>query len=169
MVDLAARSAYYPRSGSRLEECHVPQICADHRLQRRRRAGRNGICRRYRGCRAAIPGAVEDVRIGGTWENDDKSGAYRIIIARTGLEPVTARLFIQWIAYGADGEAVVDHSVEIKELADLSLDIVDYMSESDADGLSVYIDTLNPADGSDETYELHMFSPTEYIFGPATN
>ena len=39
---------------------------------------------------AAMPGNVEDVRIGGTWEADNKSGAYRIIIARSGGEAITA-------------------------------------------------------------------------------
>ncbi|MEP0323550.1 hypothetical protein [Bauldia litoralis] len=117
----------------------------------------------------SIPGAIEDVRISGSWENDDKSGAYRIVVARTGLEPVTARLFIQWLAYEVDGAAVVEKSVEIKELGELGLDVVDYMTESDVDGLSIFIETINPADGYDETYELHLFSPTEYIFGPATN
>ncbi len=117
----------------------------------------------------ALPGAVEDIRVSGTWEREDRSGSYRIVIARNGLDPVTARLFVQWIAYEVDGTAVVDNSVEIKELASLGLDIVDYMTESDADGLSVFLDTLNPTDGLDETYELHLFSPTEYIFGPATN
>ena len=117
----------------------------------------------------AIPGSVEDVRIGGTWESDDKSGVYRIVIARSGTEPVTARLFVQWITVDDEGQASVDRSVEIMELADLRLDIVDYTSESDADGLSVYLETLNPTGGIDETYELHLFSPTEYIFGSATN
>ena len=37
------------------------------------------------------------------------------------------------------------------------------------DGLSVFLQTVDPSDGFDETFELHMFSPTEYIFGPATN
>ncbi|MCB1486688.1 MAG: hypothetical protein KDJ88_04410 [Bauldia sp.] len=116
-----------------------------------------------------IPGAVEDVRVSGTWESAERNGIYRVIIARSGLEPVTARLFVQWVAYETDGSAVVDQSVEIKELADLGLDIVDYETESDVDGLSVFIQTVDPKDGFDETYELHMFSPTEYIFGPATN
>lgn len=117
----------------------------------------------------ALPGSVEDVRIGGTWESDDKSGVYRIVIARTGGEPATARLFVQWISYDDAGQANVDRSVEIMELADLHLDIVDYTSEVDADGLSVYLETVNPAGELDETYELHLFSPTEYIFGPASN
>jgi len=117
----------------------------------------------------SLPGAVDDVRVSGTWESADRNGIYRVVIARTGLEPVTARLFIQWVAYEPDGNAVVDQSVEIKELADLGLDIVDYETESDVDGLSVFLQTVDPKDGFDETYELHMFSPTEYIFGPATN
>ena len=54
-----------------------------------------------------MPGSVEDVRIGGTWEKDGKNGAYRVIITRTGGETVVARLFVQWIAYPANGDASV--------------------------------------------------------------
>jgi hypothetical protein len=64
---------------------------------------------------AALPGAVEDVRIGGTWEKDGKTGAYRIFIARTGGEKVTARLFVQWIADNADGTTTIENTIEIKE------------------------------------------------------
>lgn len=118
---------------------------------------------------ATIPGSIEDVRVGGSWENGARSGAYRIVVTRSGGDPATARLFVQWLAYGENGESVVDKSVEITELADLGLDIIDYISESDSDGLSVYIETVNPSDGFDETYELHLFSPTDYRFGPASN
>jgi hypothetical protein len=118
---------------------------------------------------AAMPGNVEDVRIGGTWEAGNKSGAYRIIIARSGGEAITARLFVQWIAYGDNGEATVDKSIEIKEVGDLHLDIADYTSESDADGLSVFIDALGQDGKADESYELHLISPTDYRFGPSTN
>jgi hypothetical protein len=116
-----------------------------------------------------IPGGVEDIRIGGTWEKEGKSGAYRILIARSGGDTVTARLFVQWIAYHDDGEASVDSTIEIKELADLKTDIVDYTSESDQEGLSVYIETIDPAGNADKNYELHVLSPTEYRFGPASN
>ena len=118
---------------------------------------------------AAIPGGIEDVRIGGTWEGEGKSGAYRILIARSGGDSVTARLFVQWIAYQEDGGATVDNTIEIKELADLKVDIVNYQSESDQDGLSVYIETIDPNGDKDESYELHVVAPTEYRFGPASN
>jgi hypothetical protein len=118
---------------------------------------------------AAMPGGVEDVRIGGTWEKGGKSGAYRVVITRIGGENVTARLFVQWVAYGDTGDATVDTSIEIKELADLKLDIVDYNSESDENGLSVYLETINPNGNADENYELHVNSPTDYKFGPASN
>lgn len=118
---------------------------------------------------ATLPGAIEDVRIGGSWEADGKSGSYRIVIVRVGSETVTARLFVQWIAYGDNGTPTVDKTVEIRELADLKVDVVDYTSESDADGLSVFLETLNPNGEVDESYELHLFSPTDYRFGPATN
>jgi hypothetical protein len=118
---------------------------------------------------ATIPGGIEDVRIGGTWEGEGKSGAYRVLVARTGGDTVTARLFVQWIAYQEDGSATVDNTVEIKELADLKVDIVNYQSESDRDGLSVYIETLGSGETDDVSYELHLVSPTDYRFGPASN
>ncbi len=116
-------------------------------------------CRaRSRTCASPAPGSA-----------DDKTGVYRVVIARTVGEAVTARLFVQWIAYDDDGSATVEHTIEIKELADLELDIVDYTSESDADGLSVFIQTLNPNGDTDQNYELFVLSPTEYRFGPASN
>jgi len=118
---------------------------------------------------AALPGAVEDVRIGGTWEKDGKSGAYRIVIAREGSDTITARLFIQWIAYDDAGGARLEETIEIKEFAEKKLDIVDYTSDSDADGLSVYLEALNPESDADESYELFVFSPTDYRLSPATN
>ena len=54
---------------------------------------------------ATMPAPVEDVRIAGTWDQGDKTGAYRVVIARTVGEAVTARLFVQWIAYHDDGSA----------------------------------------------------------------
>jgi hypothetical protein len=118
---------------------------------------------------AAIPGAIEEVKIAGTWQKGDKSGPYRIVISRSGGDAVTARLFVQWIAYQEDGGATVDSTIEIKELADLKLDIVSFESESDDDGLSVYIETIDPNGDKDGSYELHVVSPTDYRFGPATN
>jgi hypothetical protein len=118
---------------------------------------------------AMLPGSVEDVRIGGTWERDGKIGTYRILVARTGGDAVTARMFVQWVAYEDDGGATVTDTIEITELADLHVDVVDFTSESDADGLSVYIQTLDPNGTADEDYELFVFSPTQHRFGPATN
>lgn len=118
---------------------------------------------------AMLPGSVEDVRIGGTWERDGKIGTYRILITRTGGDAVTARMFIQWVAYEDDGGATVEDTIEIAELGALGVDVVDFTSESDADGLSVYIQTLDPNGTADQDYELFVFSPTQHRFGPATN
>ena len=82
---------------------------------------------------------------------------------------VTARLFVQWIAYHDDGETSVDNTIEIKELAALKVDVVDYTSESDQEGLSVYLETIDPNGNADQNYELHVTSTTEYKFGPASN
>jgi hypothetical protein len=117
----------------------------------------------------AIPGGVEDISIGGSWQDGDRSGAYRLVVARAGGERITARLFVQWIAYGDTGEATVSDTIEITELADLGVDIVNLSSESDDDGLSVFVETITDAGDAGESYELHVFSPTDYMFGPASN
>jgi hypothetical protein len=116
-----------------------------------------------------LPGNVEDVRVGGTWDEDGKNGIYRVIISRSGGDTVTARLFVQWVSYDDTGGAKVENTIEIKELAALNVDIVDFTSESDGDGLSVFIQTLNPNGESDQNYELFVSSPTQHRFGPASN
>lgn len=118
---------------------------------------------------AAMPGGVEDVRIGGTWQGDGKSGVYRVVVARSGGNAITARLFVQWIAYGDTGDATVEHSMEISEFDDLDLDVVDYVTESDADGLSVYIESIDPEGAGSEQFELFIFGRDDYRFGTATN
>jgi len=117
----------------------------------------------------AIPGGVEDVSIGGSWQDGDRTGAYRIVVTRGGGERITARLFVQWIAYGDTGEATVADSIEIKELGDLGVDISNLSSETDDQGISVFVDTMNDAGAMGETYEVHIFSPDDYMFGPASN
>ena len=116
-----------------------------------------------------LPGNVDDVRVGGTWDRDGKSGVYRVIVARSGGDAITARLFIQWVAYEDDGSVSVQDTVEIQELADLKVDIVDFTSESDADGLSVFLQTLDPDGSADGNYELIVSTPTQHKFAPASN
>jgi hypothetical protein len=117
-----------------------------------------------------LPGPVEDVRVGGTWDRDGKSGVYRVIVSRSGGDAITARLFIQWVAYGDAGDAAVTDTIEIPEFAALNVDIVDFTTESDDGGLQVFIQTLDPnGSGSDLNYELIVSSPTQYRFGPASN
>lgn len=116
-----------------------------------------------------IPAAVEDVRIGGTWARGKDVGQYRLVVTRSGGDDITARLFVQWVAYEDAGESKVTDTIEIKEFAELAVDITDINAESDDDGLSVYISTRDPNGTADQTYELFVFSPTEYRFGPASN
>ena len=117
----------------------------------------------------ALPGNVEDVRIGGSWDQGGKSGVYRILVTRSGGDMVTARLFIQWIAYDDNGGSTVQDTVEIQELAALSVDIVDFTSESDSSGLTVTIQTLDPNGNADKTYVLTVTSPAQHSFTPAAN
>jgi hypothetical protein len=118
---------------------------------------------------ALLPGPVEDVRVGGTWDRDGQSGIYRIVVARSGGNDVVARLFIQWVAYHNDGNSTLIDSIEIDDLAALGIDIIDFISESDADGLTVYIQADNPDPDGDQSFELFVFAPDDYMFGPASN
>ncbi len=116
-----------------------------------------------------LPGSVEDVRVGGTWDQGGKSGIYRIIVSRSGGDPITARLFVQWVAYDDSGGAAVTDTIEIKEFAALNVDIQDFTSDSDSDGLTVYIQTLDPNSDNNPSYQLVVNSPTRYKFGVAPN
>ena len=81
----------------------------------------------------------------------------------------TADIIPNRVVFFTDGIATLEDSIEIVEVADLGVDVVDYTSQSDADGLAVYLQTYNPNDDSDLTYELFVFSPTEYLFDQASN
>jgi hypothetical protein len=116
-----------------------------------------------------LPASVEDVRIGGTWEREGETGVYRVVVARTGGDAITARLFIQWVAMGDDGVPKVEDTVEIPELAELKVDIVDFTSEADDEGLAVFLQLLDPNGVADGDYELFVTSPTQHRFGPASN
>lgn len=117
----------------------------------------------------AIPAGVEDVSIGGSWQDGDRNGAYRLVVTRAAGEHVTARLFVQWLAYGAAGAATVEESIEITELGELGVDIINLSSETDDQGISVFVDTMGGGGDLGETYEVHIFSPDDYMFGPASN
>lgn len=117
----------------------------------------------------ALAPSVQDVRTAGTWEKDGAKGVYRVVVVRSGSEPV-ARLFVQWLTSGADGTFTISRTVDIKELIDLKQDIGNLVIESDEDGLSIFLELINPAaNGSSESYELFIGDDEGYRFGPASN
>jgi len=118
---------------------------------------------------ATMPGAVEDVRIGGTWDRGSSSGLYRIVVTRSGGNTITARLFVQWVAFDDDGGSTLIDSIEIEEVGELGIDVIDYISDSDGDGLSVFIQADNPAEPDVDSFELFVFSTSSYMFDVATN
>ena len=118
---------------------------------------------------AAMPGGVQDVRYSGTWHRDGRSGVYRIVVAQSGNAAATDRLFVQWVAQGNSGHMTVENSIEINEIAAWGLDIVDYVSESDSEGLVVFIDVIDPRTSFGEEYELFVFAPNDYRLGTSTN
>jgi hypothetical protein len=118
---------------------------------------------------AALSTTVQDVRTVGTWEKDDKKGVYRVVIVRSGPEP-TARLFIQWLAAAEDGTLSIDRTVDIQEMVELKRNIGDFVIETDEDGLSLFLEVIDPVpEGAKESYELFIGDDESYRFGPASN
>ncbi|MCX5519649.1 hypothetical protein OSH10_14495 [Kaistia defluvii] len=118
---------------------------------------------------AALAPSIQDVRTVGAWEKDGHKGIYRIVIDRSGPEPM-ARLFVQWLERGADGAMTLSRNVDIKEMVELKRNIGDFVVEADADGLSVFLELVDPAaGGAKESYELFIGDDESYRFGPASN
>ncbi len=118
---------------------------------------------------ASLAPSVQDVRLAGTWEKEGRKGVYRVIVARSAAPDPTARLFVQWIATGVDGSQRVERSIEITELAALKLDISDFVAEPDPDGLTVFVEVVDAAKDTDQSYELFVEDDGTYRFGPASN
>jgi hypothetical protein len=117
----------------------------------------------------ALPGNIEDVRIVGSWNQGGQSGVYRVLVARSGGDMVTARLFLQWLVYDDNGGAKVTDTIEIQEFAQLNVDIVDFNSSSDGNPLTINIQTLDPNGNADKNYLLTVNSPTQHTLTPASN
>lgn len=118
---------------------------------------------------ANLPGSIEDVRIVGSWNQGGQSGVYRVLVSRSGGDMVTARIFVQWLAFDDNGGAKVTNTIEIQEFGQLGVDIVDFSSSSDAGPLTVNIQTLDPNGNADKNYVLTVNSPTRYTLAPASN
>ena len=118
---------------------------------------------------AALHPSVQDIRIAGPWEKDGRKGFYRIIVARSGTPHPTARLFVQWVATGVDGSEQVERSIEVTEMQALKLDVADFTTEPDSDGLSVFVELVDPTHDTDQSYELLIDDDGSYRFGPASN
>lgn len=119
---------------------------------------------------AALSPSIQEVRTVGAWEKDGHKGVYRIIIDRAAPGP-TARLFVQWLEGAADGTMAIIRSVDIKEMVELKRNIGDFVVETDPDGLSVFLEMIDPAavDAPKESYELFIGDDENYRFGPASN
>ncbi|MEZ5839665.1 MAG: hypothetical protein R3D02_04305 [Hyphomicrobiales bacterium] len=116
----------------------------------------------------AVAPAVSDVRLVGEWSAGDTSGVYRVVIVSDPDAGGTSRLFVQWMKT-AEPAPTVDKSVEIAELGQLGVVVFDFTYESDNEGLSLFIDAFDPANGSEAAYELFLKAPDDYLFQPISN
>lgn len=112
---------------------------------------------------------IQDIRYAGSWNRDGRTGVYRVVIMQGNGERAADRLFVQWISQDNGGELRVEDSIEINEIAAWGLDIVDYVSQSDSDGLVLFMDVVNPHTRFGEEYELFVMAPNEYRLGIPTN
>lgn len=117
----------------------------------------------------ALPSIVEDIRVMGSWKNNDESGVYRVIFIGQDKNQ-SGRLFIQWIVENeGHTKRHVKASIEITEFAELDAHMTDYRFDADPDGLVLFIDMKMPTSDIIETYELFIISSEHYNFGPMTN
>jgi hypothetical protein len=109
------------------------------------------------------------VKTAGKWQKDGREGVYRVVVMRDAAGGIPSRLFVQWLAVGADGAAAFDHGIEVTEVAGEKLDIADITTENDPDGLTVFVQTQDAAAGGGQSYELFINDDGTYRFGPASN
>lgn len=113
--------------------------------------------------------AIRTTRIPGHWEDGDKQGIYRVVVARPDAAKSGARLFIQWVVLRADGSQSLERSVEITEFGQLGVDIADFVAEPEGGGLTVFIDVANATGDAPASYELIIENDGTYRFDPSSN
>ena len=110
-----------------------------------------------------------DIRFAGSWYRDGRAGVYRVVIEQGGGATAADRLFIQWVSQDNRGELKVENTTEIREIAAWGLDIVDYVSQPDNDGLVLFLDVINTQTRFGDEYELFVLAPDDYRLGTPTN
>jgi hypothetical protein len=112
-----------------------------------------------------LPVTVVLVRVVGPWTLPNARGISRIVGAADGTR---MRLFVQWIADAPQGAVLVD-TREVTPVAQRGLVFGDVRVEASENDASVFLDTLPGADGLKDTFVLHVRTPGDFRFGPATN
>ena len=157
LIDLHRRRCRTVAASMRLDLGRVSAILAGHgdRRETCMRFALLRLCRRPRPLRDAaradplldgigkVPGAIEDVRIGGTWEKGGRA-------ASTGGDHAERRRRRRR-GCSSSGSPIATTArpasttrSRSRSSTALKVDIVDYTAESDQDGLSVYLETINP-------------------------
>lgn len=115
-----------------------------------------------------IPADIADIRLFASWEQDGKSGIYRGIV--TIPKPGKATFTLQWLVFGDDGAlAAVEHSMPVPEVSELDGIITDYRNETDAEGLTIFLDLKESANAIEDTYVIYVNGPADYAFEGASN
>ena len=92
-----------------------------------------------------------------------------VLSPAAGSGPRTARLFLQWLAIDEQKKVTLHATTEIVEFRELAVNIVEFRHEQDPEGIAIFIDTIDAAEQSENTYELFLQTPEEYEFSLATN
>ncbi|MER0237914.1 hypothetical protein [Fulvimarina sp. MAC8] len=115
---------------------------------------------------------VEDVQVVGPWQEGDRTGIWRAVMARDPADPAKSQFFIQQIAPSPTG-AQIARSIKVDEVAALGGAVVGYSADEPAEGqegsLTLFFEIV-PLDGEiAETYELRVQPDGSYDFGFASN
>lgn len=112
---------------------------------------------------AQMPGEVEEARIVGDWVDGDEAGAYRLVVARTGVTEIRTRLFVQWLVFAETGTRV-KATQEIEELTELGGDLAETSVDMRDGALVLTLELAGPEKVAG-TYEVIVRAPGDTVFG----
>lgn len=117
---------------------------------------------------ADLAADIVDVRIFGAWQIEDRSGFYRGVV--TVPQPGRATFTLQWISLDpAGGPTAVEHSLPIREMAEVEGIVTGFRGEQEQDGMTVFIDVKKSAEDPEDTYVVFVEGPDAYSFEGAAN
>ena len=102
---------------------------------------------------------------GGKWQQDDKMGFYRILLAGGGYEHYKTKLYIQWVEHGTDMDAAhILQTIGIQELNAPPLYAFSLPSCIDETCHRITVNTTHTYEFTQHTFIIQLTAIGQYIF-----